>query len=40
MAWTTWKRYTRENIAKLPNRRGEYEAARRHKPASDFIDQV
>ena len=29
--WTAWKRYTRENIAKLPDRRGEYEIAARNK---------
>ena len=31
--WTVWKRYTRESIAKLPNRRGEYEIAARNKIA-------
>jgi len=29
--WTEWKRFTREVIAKLPNRRGEYEIATRNK---------
>ena len=29
--WTVWKRYTREVIDKLPNRRGEYEIAARNK---------
>ncbi len=29
--WTTWKRFTREVITKLPNRRGEYEIAARNK---------
>jgi hypothetical protein len=31
MSWTAWKRYTRESIAKLPSRRGEYEIATRNK---------
>ena len=31
--WTAWKRYTREVINKLPNRRGEYEIASRNKAA-------
>jgi hypothetical protein len=31
--WTDWKRFTREVIAKLPNRRGEYEIATRNKTA-------
>jgi len=30
-SWTAWKRYTREVIAKLPNRRGEYEIAARNR---------
>ena len=29
--WTTWKRFTREVITRLPNRRGEYEIAARNK---------
>ena len=29
--WTAWRRFTREVIAKLPNRRGEYEIAARNK---------
>jgi hypothetical protein len=29
--WTAWKRYTREVIDRLPNRRGEYEIAARNK---------
>ena len=29
--WTPWKRYTREVIDRLPNRRGEYEIAARNK---------
>ena len=29
--WTAWKRYTREVLDKLPNRRGEYEIAARNK---------
>lgn len=31
MAWTAWKRYTRENIDKLPSKRGEYEITARNK---------
>jgi len=31
MGWTAWKRYTREGIAKLPNKRGEYEIAAHNK---------
>ena len=29
--WTAWKRFTREGISKLPNRRGEYEIVTRNK---------
>ena len=29
--WTAWRRFTRDTIAKLPNRRGEYEIAARNK---------
>ena len=29
--WTPWKRYTREVIAALPERRGEYEIAARNR---------
>ena len=29
--WAAWKRYTREAIEKLPNKRGEYEIATRNK---------
>jgi hypothetical protein len=29
--WTRWKRFTREEISKLPIKRGEYEIAARNK---------
>jgi len=34
-AWTTWKRFTRAEIEKLPNRRGTYQIAARNKVIVD-----
>ena len=34
--WTSWKRFTKEEISKLPNKRGAYQLAARNKIIVDI----